>query len=312
MAAAAAHAQTTRQPTIGYLYSATAQQMAAFLPAVKAGLVERGFFEGKNVAVEYRTADGRYDRLAPLAKELVDLKPDVIFAVGGAEPAKALMAATTAIPIVFYSAADPVKAGLVSSIGRPGGNVTGVSQIGSALEAKRLDYLNRLVPGDGLLGALVNPRYSDVDLQGRELQEAVAATGRRLQIMRAGTEAEIVVAFQSLASQQAVGMTLCQDPFFGDQRELIVSLASQQKLPVVYWRREFVTAGGLMSYGPDFAEGYRQAGIYLGRILRGAKPAQLPVVEPTKFELVVNRHAASELGLEIPADILAGASDVLE
>jgi putative ABC transport system substrate-binding protein len=237
---------------------------------------------------------------------------NVILAAGGTDPAKAAKAATTTIPIVFFSAADPLRAGIVPSLNRPGGNVTGVSQIGSALEAKRLEYLHRLAPGSAPLGALVNPRYPDIELQIDELQKGAALIKRPLQIVRASTEAEIDAAFADLVRQGAGALTVGQDPFFGDQTNRLVALANRLKLPAMYWRREFVAAGGLMSYGADFTEGYRQAGIYVGRILKGAKPADLPVLQPSKFALTVNLRTARALGADVPPDILAAADEVVE
>jgi putative ABC transport system substrate-binding protein len=299
-------------PTVGFLYSAGPAQLRPLAAAVREGLAEQGFVEGKNVAIEYRTAEGHYDQLAELAKELAERRVNVILAAGGTDPAKAAKAATTTIPIVFFSAADPVRAGIVASLNRPGGNVTGVSQIGSALEAKRLEYLHRLVPGTAPIGALVNPKYPDIDLQIDELQKGAQLIKRPLQIVRASTEAEIDTAFADLVRQGAGALTVGQDPFFGDQTGGLVAEANRRKLPAIFWRRQFAAAGGLMSYGSDFAAGYRQAGIYLGRILKGAKPADLPVLQPSKFELIVNLRTARALGVEVPPDILAGADEVIE
>jgi len=253
-------AQTSALPTIGYLSASNSTYTAPLSAAVRKGLAEQGFVEGRNVAIEYRTAEGRYDRLAALAKEFVDRKVSAIFAAGGTDPARAAKAATATIPIVFVSAADPVRAGVVASLNRPGGNVTGVSLIGSTLEAKRLEYLHRLAPGAGPIGALVNPKYPDVDLQISALQKGAELIKRPLRIVRASTAAEIDAAFAELVQQGAVALAIGQDPLFGDQRSRLAALANQHRLPAIFWQREFADAGGLMSYGPHFADGCSRPG----------------------------------------------------
>jgi putative tryptophan/tyrosine transport system substrate-binding protein len=307
-----ARAQTSAMPTVGLLFSSSARYFVPFAAAVREGLADQGFVEGRNVAIEYRTAESHYDRLAGLAKELVERKVSIILAAGGTDPAKAAKAATTTIPIVFFSAADPVRAGVVASLNRPGGNITGVSQIGSALEAKRLEYLHRLAPGTRPIAALVNPKYPDVDSQIAELQKGAELIKRPVHILRASSDAEVDAAFVELVRLGAAALTVGQDPYFGDQRGRLAALANQLKLPAIYWQREFVVAGGLMSYGADFVEGYRQAGIYLGRILKGAKPADLPVLQPSKFQLIVSLRTARTIGIEVPPDILAAADEVIE
>jgi ABC-type uncharacterized transport system substrate-binding protein len=305
-------AQQARMPVVGFLHSASLSYIERIASAVRQGLNETGYTEGQNVVIEYRLAEGQYDRLPELAADLVDRKVAVILAGGGSEPAKAAKAASTTIPIVFVSAADPVKAGVVASLNRPGGNVTGISVLGSALEGKRLGLLHEIVPGIASIGVLVNPKYPDADLQLRELQEAAGAIKRQISILRASNESEIDAAFATVAQQGAVAILVAQDPLFVGRSNKLVSLAARYKLPAIYYQREFAEIGGLVSYGPNFAEGYRQAGIYVGKILKGAKPADLPVMQPTKFELVVNLKTAKTLGLEIPATLLARADEVIE
>jgi putative ABC transport system substrate-binding protein len=279
-------------PVIGFLHSGSSEYMGGFGPAVRQGLNVTGYNEGQNVVIEYRAAEGQYDRLPGLVADLVKRKVAVILAAGGSDPAKAAKAATATIPIVFISAADPVKVGIVTSLSRPGGNVTGVSLLGSALEAKRLGLLHQLVPGAASVGVLINPKYPGSDLQLREVQDAASAIKRQINIAHASTEAEIDAAISTLAREGSAALLVAQDPFFGSRREQLVALAARYKLPAIYYQNEYAKAGGLVSYGTDFADGYRQAGIYVGRILKGEKPADLPVVQPTKFELVINLKTA--------------------
>jgi putative ABC transport system substrate-binding protein len=281
-------------------------------PAVRQGLSETGYIEGQNVTVEYRLADGQYDRLPGLAADLVDRKVAVILAAGGSDPAKLAKAATTTIPIVFISAADPVKAGVVTNFSRPEANVTGVSLIGSALEAKRVELLEQLVPGVPLIGVLVNPKYPDAELQIREVQEAAGATKRQIDIVLASTESEIDTAFATLVQRGVGALVIVQDVFFNSRRELLVTLAARYKLPAIYNQREYAEIGGLISYGTQFADGYRQAGVYVGKILNGANPSDLPIMQPTKFEMMINIKTAKTLGLEIPPQLLARADEVIE
>jgi ABC-type uncharacterized transport system substrate-binding protein len=261
------------------------------------------------MAIEYRWAEGQNDRVPALAADLVRLQVGVI--VANYPPVLAAKAATATIPIVFTSGADPVKVGLVASFNRPGGNVTGVHLIG-ALETKRLELLHQLVPGAASIGVLVNPKFPDVDRQLRELQEAAGVINRQIHVVRASTESEIDVAFATIAQQGVGALLVASDPFFSSRREQLVALASRYRLPTIYNQREFAENGGLVSYGTDFADGYRQAGIYVGKILKGAKPVDLPVVQPTKFELVINLKTAKALGLEVPPMLLATADEVIE
>ena len=281
-------------------------------PAVRQGLSETGYVEGQNVAVEYRLAEGQYDRLPSLVTDLVNRNVSVILAVGGSEPVRLAKAATNKIPIVFVSAADPVRAGVVTSFSHPEGNVTGVSLIGSALEAKRLELMQQLVAGASLTGVLVNQRYPDADLQVREAQEAANAMKRRIEIVRASTESELELAFAALAQRGTDALLVTQDVFFNSRRELLVTLAARYKLPAIYNQREFAEVGGLMSYGTHFADGYRQAGVYVGKILKGASPRDLPILQPTKFEFVINLTTAKTLGLEVPPTLLVRADEVIE
>jgi putative ABC transport system substrate-binding protein len=307
-----ARAQQAGMPVVGFLSSLSASYIALRAPAFRQGLKETGYIEGQNVVIEYRLAEGQYDRLPKLAADLVLRRVNVIFAAGSSDPAKAAKAATATIPIVFLSAADPIKAGIVTSLNRPGGNVTGVSLLGSALEAKRLGLLNEIVPKATSIGVLVNPKFPDVDLQLHELQEAAGVIKRSINIVRASTEAEIDTAFATIAQQGADALLVVQDAFLATRAEQLVALAARHKLPAIYFQRNFADIGGLVSYGTDFADEYRQAGVYVGKILKGAKPADLPVEQPTKFELVINLKTAKALGLTVPPQIVARADEVIE
>jgi putative ABC transport system substrate-binding protein len=275
-------------------------------------LKEAGYVEGQNVSIEYRSAEGQYDRLPGLIADLIGRKVAVIFATGGTEPARQAKAATARIPIVFGSGADPVKAGLVASFNRPGGNVTGISMIGSALEAKRLELLHQIVAGNTVIGALVNPNYPDAEVQARELQDAARMIGRQIEILRASTDADLDAASAIFIEKKAGAFLVTQDVFFNSRREKLVALAARNKLPAIYNQREYAEIGGLMSYGTDFRDGYRQGGVYVGKILGGARPSDLPVLQPTKFELVINSKTAKALGLEIPSKLLFTADEVIE
>jgi putative ABC transport system substrate-binding protein len=308
----AEQAQQAGMQIVGFLSSLSGDDSAFRLPAFRQGLKDTGYVEGQNVVIEYRSAQGEYDRLPSLAADLVERKVAVIFAAGGSDPAKAAKAAAATIPIVFLSAADPVKAGIITSINRPGGNITGISLLGSTLETKRLGLLAEIVPAAASIGVLVNPGNPDVDLPLRELQEAAVAIKRQLITARASSVLEIDSAFAIIAQQGAKALLVTQDPFFGSHLNQLVALAARYKLPTIYNQRSYPENGGLVSYGTDFLDQYRQGGFYVGKILNGAKPADLPVLMPTIFELVINLKTASALGITIPAGILSIADKVIE
>jgi putative tryptophan/tyrosine transport system substrate-binding protein len=297
---------------IGFLSALSSNYIAQRTPAFRKGLAESGYPDMQNTAIEFRSAEGQYDRLPGLVADLIQRNVAVIVAAGGTDPAKVAKAATTSIPIVFISAADPLKAGIVESLNRPGGNVTGVSLLGTALEAKRLGLLREIIPGAALIGALVNPQYPDVDLQLRELQTAAEAINQKIVFLRASTDTQIDGAFASAIQQGAAALLIAQDALFVSRRDQLAALATRYKLPVIGNQREYAESGGLISYATDFADGYRQAGIYVGKILAGAKPADLPVLQSTKFELVINLKTAKALGLSIPPGVLAIADEVIE
>jgi putative ABC transport system substrate-binding protein len=305
----AAGAQQPPLPVIGYLKTAgLSKSDAAFLQ----GLSETGYSEGRNVIIERRSAEGHYEWLPALASELVGRHVAVIVTGGGNAPALAAKAATSTIPIVFLSGGDPVRAGLVASLNRPGGNITGVTYIFSTLTPKRLELLHQLVPRAVVISALVNPSYQEADLQMQELREAAAAMRLQIQIVKAGTPADIDTAFTRLAQHRAKALFVANDPFLLSRSDQIAALAARHAIPAIYWERESVAAGGLMSYGPNLTDAYRRGGIYTGRILRGAKPADLPVEQPTQFELVINLKAAKALGLKIPQSLLVRADEVIQ
>ena len=299
--------QPGKLPVIGFLGSASPSHILA---AFHQGLGETGYVEGQNLAFEYRWAEGRYDRLPALAADLVLRKVDLI-AADGIPAALAAKTATSTIPIVF-SVGDPVDLGLVASLARPGGNLTGVSTMAPELSPKRLELLSELVPQVGVIALLVNPNNSNTERTTRDMQEAARARGVQLHILIAGTESEIDAAFATLAQLHAGGLVVGGDPFFANRREQLVTLAATHGVPAIYQSREFVEAGGLISYGLNFIAAFRLVGVYAGKILKGAKPADLPVQQPTTFELVVNLKTAKDLGLTIPPSILARADEVIE
>jgi putative ABC transport system substrate-binding protein len=311
-AARALHAQQKAMPVIGFLSSASPGPFAPFVAAFRQGLSESGYVEGQNVAIEYRWAEGYYDRLPDLAADLVHSRVEVIATSGGDTVAGAAKGAAPVIPIVFTSGGDPVARGFVASLSRPGGNMTGVALLVVELVPKRLELVRELVPNAAGIGALINPKNTNAGRNLTALQEAARVKGVQLHIVEASAESDFEKAFASLASLQAGALVVGADPFFTARRAQIVALAAQHSLPTIYEWREFVDAGGLISYGPSLAGVYRQIGTYVGRILDGKKPADLPVEQPTKFELVINLNTAKALGLTIPQIILARADELIE
>jgi len=308
----AARTQQSTMPVIGFL-SSTTEDFATrrLLPAFRGGLKEIGYIEGQNVAIEYRWPEDRYDRLPTLAADLVRRQVAVI-AAGGPPAARAAKAATSMIPIVFTSGDDPVVAGLVSSFNRPGGNITGVHLFLTELNAKKLGLMRDLLPQVKAMAVLLNPTSQNADPQSKELQTAASDLGFQIDIFNASSENEIEAAFTTLVQQRLGALIVGNDPFFVSRREQIVALAASLSVPVVYDLREYADAGGLMTYGTNLKNAYRQAGVYVGRILNGEKPADLPVLRSTNFEFVINLKAARALGLTFPPGLLAIADDVIE
>ena len=307
----AVHAQQKAMPVIGFLGISSPAFYETRLDAFRQGLSDTGRVEGQNLTIEYRWAEGNYDRLPALAAELVGRKVDAI--VAAASPAAlAAKRATLTIPIVFVAFGDPVAAGLAASLARPGGNITGISVMSVELIPKRLELLSELVPQVKVIALLVNPNNSYTERIIADAQKSARAKGVVLQILRAGVESEIDTAFASLNQLGAGALLVGADPFLQNQREQLVALATRYAVPTISESREFAEAGGLISYGPSILDTYRQAGMYLGRILKGERPADLPVQQPTRFELVVNLKTAQSLGLKVSRSILARADEVIE
>jgi putative ABC transport system substrate-binding protein len=307
-----AHAQQPTMPVLGFMSARSPGEAASDLAAFRQGLGQAGYFEGKNVAIEYRWAEGHYDRLPGMAAELVARQVAVIAATGGEPSGLAAKAATTTIPIVCTLGGDAVAAGLVAQLNRPGGNITGVTIIGIEMGPKRVDLAHKLVPDAAVLAMLINSKFPMAPAEMREMQAAARSLGLEMTVVDASGESEIEAAFTTLARDKASALLVNTDPLLLGQREQIVQLAARHKIPTLYFLREFVDAGGLMSYGPNIHNGYRQAGIYVGRILKGEKVGELPVVQPTKFDLVINLRTARTLGLEIPTVLLVLADEVIE
>jgi putative ABC transport system substrate-binding protein len=304
--------QPPTMPVIGYLNGASAAQFPQLLAGFHKGLSETGYSEGRNVAFEYRYADGQYDRLPALAADLVSRRVSVIVATAGTPTIRAAKAATSSIPIVFVIGGDPVTFGIVASLNRPGGNITGMTLSGIETVAKRLGLMLELVPAAAVIAILANPKNPISELQLTELRAAARKLDRELLVLNASTDSDFAAVSTSIDQHNVDALFVAADPFFDDRREQIVSLAARHRIPACYTRRDFVVDGGLLSYGPDAPDAFRQAGVYTGRILKGEKPADLPVMEPIKFEMVINLKTAKALGLNVPATLLARADEVIE
>jgi putative ABC transport system substrate-binding protein len=298
-------------PVIGFLNSSSPNAMASLLKSFREGLGEQGYAEGRNVHIAFRWAEGRYDRLPALAAELVQDQVKVIAASGGLPSALAVKSATDTIPIVFI-ASDPVQSGLVTSLNRPGGNVTGVSPLSTFLTAKRLGLLHDLVPTAAVIGVLANPAYPTVESQARDAEEAARPLGLEIHVVKASTDRDFEPAFASLVQRRVGAFLVATDLYLLTKAPLIVEFAARNNLPVIYDHRDYALAGGLMSYGPSFSDSYRLAGVYTGRILKGEKAGDLPIIQGTKFEFVINLKTAKSQGIAFPPGLLAIADEVIE
>jgi putative ABC transport system substrate-binding protein len=305
-------AQQSAMPVIGFLNSRSPDTSDHLVSAFRRGLAENGYVEGHNVAIEYRWARGQYERLSALAAELAGRPVAVMVSAGGSPAALAAKAATATIPIIFSVGGDPVELGLVDSFNRPGRNATGFAVLTSALEPKRLGLLRELVPHAATLTVLLNVDNPPAEQQLRDVQEAARANNLPVQVLRAGTDHEIDAAFEAMAQQRNTALLVAADPFFDTRRNRLVALSASSGVPTMYQFREYAVAGGLMSYGVDLPDIYRQAGVYVTRILRGAKPDELPVIQPTKFELIINLKTAKALGVTVPDKLLVAADEVIE
>jgi putative ABC transport system substrate-binding protein len=299
-------------PTIGILGGVSPEPFAQFMAAFRQGLKEVGYVEGQNVRVEERWARSRLERVPALANDLIQHNVAVIVTVGGTSVAKAVKARGTAIPVVFALGSDPVEDGLVASMNRPGGTMTGVSFYTNKLLAKRLEILREIAPNARLIAVLVNPRNARADRDTSDIQAAADEVGQKIQVLRAGTPDDLDASFLGLARSGASALLVTSDAFFTSRLQQLIVLAAKHSIPAIYGQGQFVAAGGLISYGSNVAESHRQAGVYVGRILSGAKPADLPVVQPTKFDLVINLTTAKALGLAVPPTLLARADEVIE
>ena len=308
----AARAQRLALPVIGFLHSATANAYAPMTAAFRQSLSEAGYVDGQNVVIEYRWAEGQFDRLPALATDLVRQQASAIFAGGGSDPSLAAKAATSKIPIVFANGTDPVEAGLVSSLDHPGANITGITFLLNTLGPKELEVLHELVPKAALVAALINPKSSTAVSQLKDLQDTARAVDQQIRIFQASTESEIDTVFASLVEHHLEGLVIGADAFFFSRRDQFVGLATRRSIPTVYPWREAVVAGGLASYGASVTDAYRLAGIYIGRILKGDKAANLPVQRSTKTELVVNLKTAKALGIYVPNTLIGRADELIE
>ena len=308
----AARAQQAAMPMIGFLNGQSADTYSHLASAFLHGLDNAGFVEGRNVAIEYRWANGQEERLGALAADLVGRRVTVLASGGGVAVSNAATTATSTIPIVFVTGSDPVKIGLVTSMNRPGGNVTGISFLVNQLNAKRLELARQLVSSGAAIGLLARPRNLTYATDKREIEAGAATLGQKLLILEVASERDFEPAFATAARERAGALLVHTDPFFNSHRDALVALAARHAVPTIYEVREFVAAGGLISYGTSITSAYRQAGVYAGRILKGEKPADLPVVQSTRFELVINLRAAKALGLVIPQNLLVAADEVIE
>jgi putative tryptophan/tyrosine transport system substrate-binding protein len=308
----AARAQQPAMSMIGFLSSRSPGESAGVVTAFRQGLGEAGFVEGQNLAIAFRWAEGHYDRLPALAAELVDLRVVALFAAGGPPSALAAKAATSTVPVVFSAVTDPVRLGLVPSLNRPSGNITGMSFLNSEIIGKSAQLLKEMVPAVAAIAYLVNPSSPSAEVYTKEAPAIARALGIRVPVLDASTEHDLDEAFASLGKIGADALVVPAEPFFDSQRDRIVALAARHALPAIYGLREYAVAGGLMSYGASLPDAYRQGGIYVGRILKGDKPADLPVMQPTKFDLVLNLKTSKALGLTVPDRPLALADEVIE
>ena len=308
----AARAQQTAMPVIGWLGARSPGESESVIDAFRQGLNETGYEEGRNLFIAYRWADGRYDRLPGLAMELVRHQVAVIAATGGDAATLAAKAATSTIPIIFAGGTDPVSAGIVASLTRPDQNVTGVSLLIGLLGAKQVELLQELVPKAPLIAALFNPNNPNAERGAKDVQGAAGTIGQKVVVFHASSEREIDTAFASLVQQQAGGILIYPDGFFTGRRDQLVELAARYKIPAIYPWRDYAVAGGLMSYGTSIREAFRWAGTYVGKVLKGAKPADLPVIQPSKFEVVINLKTARALNLSVPTSLLLRADEVIE
>src|SRR6516164_309109 len=308
----AARAEQSAMPVIGFLNSASPQPFANYVSGFRVGLKQTSYIDGQNVTIEFRWAEGHYDRLPEMAADLVRRKVAVLVSTGGPPSVMAAKAATATIPIVFTIGTDPIRLGVVTSLSRPGGNITGVNLFATQMESKRLGLLRALLPRVQLIAVLLNPSRPNYAFQVKDVQEPAAAIGQQIHILLASNESDIDKAFATAVQLRAGALLVSSDPFFNSQRDKIVALAARHSIPAIYEWREFALAGGLMSYGTNITDGYRQAGVYAGRILKGEKPADLPVVQSARFELIINLKTAKALGIEVPPNLSAEADEIIE